>query len=427
MADSRRSFLTTSLGAAGALAASGFPFPRISLAADDTIFLGLLCDQTGSYSADGQDLQKGYELAIEDLNAGTGVMGKVLGGKKGVLGKKIVYKIADTQTKPDPAVQRATEFITQDKATMFTGGVSTAEVIAMEKTAQANKVLYMTGASGSNDTTGKDCQRYAFRSQCDAYMVAKALAPVLAAKLGKKRRAVYLVPDYSYGHSLADSMKEFTEKEGWTTVAQVVAPFPTSDYSSYLTNIANANADTFVNIEFGNDGVSSTKQAAQFGVLKKMQLVVPNFSSYFADGVGAEIMSGVYGTLPWSFRLQDRYPMAKMFVESFTKKFGIRPRWTAQIAYDQIAIWADACYRARSVASADVIRVLEEGHPIELSLGKVSYRAGDHQLVRPVPIVLGKKPEAMQGKDDFFDILEVVPGESVMQPLNLTGCTLPPV
>lgn len=427
MAFTRHRFLTTLLGTAGALAAGGFPFPRVALAADDTLFLGLLCDQTGSYSADGEDLQKGYELAVEELNAGTGVIGKLLGGKKGVLGKQIVYKVADTETKSGPAVQRATEFITQNKATMFAGGVSTSEVIAMEALAQQSKVLYMTGASGSNDTTGKNCQRYAFRSQCDAYMVSKALAPVLAKALGKKRRAIYLVPDYSYGHSLADSMVEFTEKEGWTTVAQVVAPFPTSDYSSYLTNIANANADTFINIEFGNDGIASTKSAAQFGILKKMQLVVPNISTYFADGVGAEIMEGVYGTQPWYWRLQDRYPNSKLFIESFVKKFGIRPRWTAQIAYDQLAIWADACYRAKSVAAADVIRALEEGHPVELSLGKVYYRAGDHQQVRPVPVLLGKKPAEMQGKDDFFSVVEVVPGESVMQPLELTTCKLPPI
>ena len=64
-------------------------------------------------------------------------------------------------------------------------------------------------------------------------------------------------------------MREFTEKLGWTTVADVVAPFPSSDYSSYLTNIANSGADTFVNIEFGNDGVASTKQAVSSASSRK--------------------------------------------------------------------------------------------------------------------------------------------------------------
>jgi ABC-type branched-subunit amino acid transport system substrate-binding protein len=396
----------------------------------DAVFVGLCCPLTGSYGADGEDLRKGYVLALSDLNNGTGVMGMIpsLRGHKGVLGKRVDYKTADTETNPNTAVQHATEFITQNKAIMITGGVASSEVIAMGKAAQQQKVLFMTGASGSNDTTGVDCQRYMFRSQCDAYMVAKAIAPILAKALGTNRKAVYLTPDYSYGHSLTGSMREFTEKLGWTTVADVVAPFPSSDYSSYLTNVANSGADTFVNIEFGNDGVASTKQAAQFGILSKMKLVVPNVSTYFPDGVGTQIMEGVYGTQEWYFSLADRYPLSKVFLNDFEKMFpGVVPRWTAHIAYTQIALWADAVTRAKTFYPPTVIGTLEGGTPVTLMLGPVHYRAGDHQLVRPVPVVVGKKASAMQGKDDWFQVVDIIPGDAVMQPLNTTMCTMPPV
>ena len=438
----RDHFLRATAGAAAGLIAGGADL-RPGFAADETpigtfpagvgadsVFVGLLCPLTGSYGADGEDLRRGYLLALNDLNNGTGVMAHVpsLRGKKGVLGKKIEYKIADTETNPNTAVQHATEFITQNKAIMITGGVASSEVIAMAKVAQQQKVLFMTGASGSNDTTGKDCQRYSFRSQCDAYMVAKAISPILGKALGTKRKAVYLTPDYSYGHSLTASMREFTEKLGWTTVADVVAPFPSSDYSSYLTNVANSGADTFINIEFGNDGVASTKQAAQFGILSKMKLVVPNVSTYFPDGVGAQIMAGVYGTQEWYFSLADRYPLSKIFADDFGKANpGVVPRWTAHIAYTQIAMWADAVTRAKTFAPPSVIGTLEAGAPITLMLGPVHYRAGDHQLVRPVPVVIGKTAAEMKGKDDFFNVIEIVPGEDVMQPLATTACTLPPV
>ena len=335
MSLNRDRFIRTSAAAAAGLAAgagnlsAGFAAGEAPLGTypagvgADSVFVGLCCPLTGSYGADGEDLRKGYVLALNDLNNGTGVMASVpsLRGKKGLLGKRVDYKVADTETNPNTAVQHATEFITQNKAIMITGGVASSEVIAMGKTAQQQKVLFMTGASGSNDTTGVDCQRYMFRSQCDAYMVAKAIAPILGKALGTNRKAVYLTPDYSYGHSLTASMREFTEKLGWTTVADVVAPFPSSDYSSYLTNIANSGADTFINIEFGNDGVASTKQAAQFGILSKMKLVVPNVSTYFPDGVGPQIMAGVYGTQEWYFSLADRYPLSKTFLNDFEKMF----------------------------------------------------------------------------------------------------------
>jgi branched-chain amino acid transport system substrate-binding protein len=429
MSLNRDRFLRTTAGAVAGLAAGAAELQPASAA--DSVFLGLCCPLTGSYGADGEDLRKGYLLAIRDLNENTGVMAQIpsLRGKKGVLGKHLEYKVADTETNPNTAVQHATEFITQNKAIMVTGGVASSEVIAMAKVAQQQKVLFMTGASGSNDTTGVDCQRYSFRSQCDAYMVAKAIAPILGKALGTKRKAVYLTPDYSYGHSLTGSMREFTEKLGWTTVADVVAPFPSpGDFSSYLTNIANSGADTFVNIEFGNDGVASTKQAAQFGILPKMKLVVPNVSTYFPDGVGAELMAGVYGTQEWYFSLADRYPLSKRFLDDFEKMYpGVVPRWTAHIAYTQLAIWADAVTRAKTFNAPAVIATLEAGKPLTLMLGPVHYRAGDHQLVRPVPVVIGKPAAQMKNKADFFEVVEIVPGDDVMQPLATTSCTMPPV
>jgi hypothetical protein len=54
----------------------------------------------------------------------------------------------------------------------------------------------------------------------------------------------------------------------------------------------------------------------------------------------------------------------------------------------------------------------------------VHFRAADHQLVRPVIIVRGKKPSDMKNPEDYWEVLEVVPGESVMQPADAFGCNL---
>ena len=104
---------------------------------------------------------------------------------------------------------------------------------------------------------------------------------------------------------------------GWTVATKQVVPLGTTDFSSALLNIANSGAQVFVNIAFGADAVASTKQAEQFGVLKKMKLVVPNISSFQAKELGAELMQGVYGTFDFWWTLQDRYPLAKDFVQAF--------------------------------------------------------------------------------------------------------------
>jgi branched-chain amino acid transport system substrate-binding protein len=394
----------------------------------NSVTVGITTPLTGPYSADGKDEQLGYELAIAEINDGGGTAAKWGLKGKGVLGKQLRYKIADSETKPNVAVQAQTQFIQRDKAIMITGCVSSATAIALEQLAQRSKVLNMVGASGSNDTTGKDCQRYAFRSQPSAYMAVKALAPVLVKHYGRSVKAAYLVPDYTYGHSVYNSFTELVGKDGWKVATQQVVPLGTNDYSSALLNIANSGADVFVNIAFGADAVASTKQAAQFGVLQKMKMVVPNISSFQAKEVGAKLMEGVYGTFDWWWTLQDRYPLSKDFVQAFLARYKYYPRWGAHIGYSQTYVWAVAVERAGTFYPVDVIKALEgsKAQPFDSTLGKIWYRAEDHQEVRPVPVVVGKAPSAMKNPEDFYDIVEIVPGEQVMSPPGMFGCHLGP-
>jgi branched-chain amino acid transport system substrate-binding protein len=431
----RRDFLAGSAGAAGVAAlggrARGADFAPLGTypkgTRGDSVFVGIVCDLTGPYAEDGADQRRGYELAVEQLNDNAGLFETLhsLNKKKGLLGKRIAYQIADTQTKPGPAVTHCTDFVKRENAILITGGVSSEIAVALEKFAQEEKVLYLCGASGSNDVTGKFCQRYAFRAQPSAYMAARALAPVLDKNLGNRRRAVYLVPDYTYGHSVFDSMKTFTEQIGWTTALEVLCPLGILDYGPYLQKVAHANADVFINATFGGDAVASTKQAAELGLHKSMRLVVPNISTYMADGVGAETMAGVYGTMDWYWRLERMFPLSRVFIDAFQAKYHVLPRWTAHIAYLQMVMWADAVARANTFYPPSVIRALESGTLVDTSVGLVYYRAEDHQLVCPVPVVVGNTTRAMTNKDDYFSVVEVVDGRDLMQPIGETGCKLP--
>lgn len=391
----------------------------------DSVFIGLTLDITGPYSAQGADQQKGYELAIEQLNAGAAEMKKISPlTKKGVLGKTVKFGVADAETKPNTAVQAASRFIHDNKAMMISGSTSSAVAIALQKVCDRERTIYLPAISGSNETTGVDCQRYGFRLCYFAYPACKAIAPVLAKALGKDRKAIYLVPDYTYGHTTYDSMVEFTEKEGWKTVGEQVHPLGAKDYSSFLINIANSGADTLVVIAYGADAANSIKQAKQFGLLDKMKIVVPYMSAFLEKEIGAEIMEGVHGATGFWWTLEDKYPIAKDFVAAFEKKFKAKPRDSAYIAYLQTALWADACERAGSFYPPDVIKAYEAGEVRQGPVGDVTFRAGDHQGVINFPIVRGKKPSDMKNPDDYFDIVEVVDGKAALPELGVLGCKL---
>ena len=436
--EDRRRFIRTGLGVAGGLAVpAGFASrafaadqPPIGTwpagASDSSVFIGISVPRTGTYAVQGEDELKGYQLAIEHINTGHPLI-KQISPKttKGVLGKELKYGVADSAAKPNDAVQAQQRFITENKAIMITGGTSSAVAVALNKLAQREKVLFCCGISGSNDTTGKDCVRYGVRQNFYGETAANAIGPALLKAYGKNKKAAFMTPDYTYGHTVTKSVSDYLIKNGgWQMVTNQVSPLGAPDFSSYLTNIANSGAEFLVNVNWGHDAVLSCQQAKQFGLLPKMKLVIPYQIPFLAREVGPEITEGVYAATDFWWTLEDKYPLAKMFVEEFDKKYGYKPEWGAENAYMEFALWAEAVEHAGTFYPPDVIKSYESPRKLNSFVGEVQWRAADHQLIRPVIIVRGKAPKDMKSKDDYWEVVEVVPGAGLMQKPDAFGCNL---
>jgi len=382
--------------------------------------------RTGTYAGPGEDELKGIELAIEHLNAGDELIRKIAPKvTKGVLGKQVKYGVADQQAKPNVAVQAQSRFISENKAVLIMGSVSSAVAVALNKLAEREKVIYLPVISGSNDTTGKDCSRYSFRQCFYGETAANAIGPVLLKNFGKNRKAAFMTPDYTYGHTVTKSVNDFlTSQGGWTMVTNQVSPLGTQDFSQYLTNIANSGAEFIVNVNWGRDAVLSVQQAKQFGLTPQMKMVIPYQIPFLAKEVGPELTEGVFAATDFWWTLEDKYPLAKMFVDTFQKKYDYRPEWGAENAYMQFAIWARMVSEAGTFYPPDVIKQYEKGETFPSMVGDVHFRPEDHQLVRPVIIVRGKAPKAMTNKEDYWEVLDVVPGEGLMGKPGESGCVL---
>jgi branched-chain amino acid transport system substrate-binding protein len=426
----------TVLKAGGAMLAAS-AFPRISIAEDhppigtwpagssgSSVFIGAAVPRTGTYAVQGEDELKGWQLAVEHINSGHELIRKISPKTtKGVLGKELKLLVADSAAKPNDAVQAQQRFIAESKIVLMTGSTSSAVAVALNKLAQREKVLYVTGISGSNDTTGKDCVRYGFRQNFYGETAANAIGPVLLKAYGKDKKAAFMTPDYTYGHTVTKSVSEYlTKNGGWTMVTNQVSPLGAPDFSQYLTNIVNSGAEFLVNVNWGHDAVLSIQQAKQFGILPKMKLVIPYQIPFLAKEVGPELVEGVYAATDFWWTLEDKYPLAKMFVDEFFKKYGYRPDWGAQNAYMSFAIWARMVEQAGTFYPPDVIKTYEKGDTFPSMVGDVHFRAADHQLVRPVVIVKGKAPKDMKNKEDWWEVTEVVPGEPLMQKPDAFGC-----
>jgi ABC-type branched-subunit amino acid transport system substrate-binding protein len=392
----------------------------------DTVYIGAAVPLTGAYAVQGADELKGWQLAVEHINSGHELM-KAIAPKvdKGLLGKKVELLSADSAAKPNQAVELQQNFINQNKIILMTGSTSSAVAVALNKFAQREKVLYVAAISGSNDTTGKDCVRYGFRQNFFGQTAAAAIGPVLLKQFGKGKKAAFMTPDYTYGHTVTKSVNDYlTANGGWEMVTNQVSPLGTQDYSQYLTNIANSGAEFLINVNWGRDAVLSSQQAKQFGLLPKMTLVIPYQIPFLAKEVGPDITEGVFAATDFWWTQEDQYPLAKQFVEAFHAKFGYRPEWGAENAYVSFAHWARMVSEAGSFYPPDVIKQYEKGETIPSLLGDVHYRPEDHQCIRPVVIVRGKAKKDMKNDEDYWEVLEVVPGEGLMQKPDAFGCQL---
>ncbi len=196
----------------------------------DSVTIGAAVPRTGAYAVQGEDELKGMQLAIEHLNEGNDLI-KQIAPKvtKGVLGKQVNLVVSDSAAKPNNAVQEQQVFINENKIVAMTGSTSSAVAVALNKFAQREKVLYLVAISGSNDTTGKDCVRYGFRQCFYGETAANAIGPVLLKNFGKDKKAAFMTPDYTYGHTVTKSVNDYLSSQGgWTMVTNQISPLGNS-------------------------------------------------------------------------------------------------------------------------------------------------------------------------------------------------------
>ena len=137
----------------------------------------------------------------------------------------------------------------------------------------------------------------------------------LVKNFGKGKKAAFMTPDYTYGHTVTKSVNDYLSSQGgWTMVTNQISPLGTQDFSQYLTNIASSGAEFIINVNWGRDAVLSVQQAKQFGLTPKMNMVIPYQIPFLAKEVGPELTEGVFAATDFWWTLEDKYPDRKSVV-----------------------------------------------------------------------------------------------------------------
>jgi len=376
----------------------------------ETLKIGLNYPQTGRYKDQGLQQRLGAFLAVDEINRAGGVMGQPL---------ELV--IRNSRGEPDQGAQNTAELIDREGAQMVFGGVSSAVAISSGKAARDRNRLYFGTLTYSNATTGSEGHSHMFREPYNAWMTAKALSQYLN-RHHADQNYFYITADYTWGWSVEESVRKFSNTEDTEQHKGVKTPFPRAlitDFRVALEQAAESDAEVLMLVLFGDDMVRALNTAYEMGLTKRMQVVVPNLTLGMARQVGPTIMEGVVGAAPWVWNLpyENNYQRGKDFVEAFSSRYEMRPSSSAASAYSIVYQYKAAVERAGTTNTRAVIRELE-GHRYSFLKDEQYWRAFDHQNVQTVYVVKVKPREkimADQFSSDYFDIIDSMPGDEAAQ------------
>ncbi|HEY5998447.1 MAG TPA: substrate-binding protein [bacterium] len=397
----RRAFAATLLAVLAAWAA----LPSL-LAAQETVKLGLNYPRTGPYFTQGLDQFRAAQMAVEEVNAAGGILGRRV---------ELVWR--DSQSKVDVTRRNVLELIEQERVAMLFGGSASSVAVAAGEIAQQKGVPFFGTLTYSTATTGTDGHRFTFRECYDSWMGAKVLSRYLTKQFAG-RKYFYITADYTWGWTTEDSLRRLTGTTDTAAHPGVRTPFPTAtakDFRAALERAAAARPDVLVLVLFGTDMVNTINMANGLGLKQAMQIVVPNLTLGMAEDAGPQSMAGVLGALPWAWNVPYKYGYAggQRFVERFAERYKRYPCTSGASAYVIVQEYKAAVERAGSFDGPAVVRALE-GHAYTRLKDAQTWRPFDHQSVQTVYAVRCKPAAEVlrdKFKEDYFEILDALPGQ----------------
>ena len=355
----RRVLLTTLALAAGR--ALGGP----ALAQSGEIKIG----EVNSYSglpAFTEPYRKGIQLAVEEINA-----------KGGVLGKKLVVITKDDGGKPADAVTAANELVSREEVAMIAGGFFSNIGLALADYAKQKKMFYLAGEPLTDAMVWQNGNRYTFRLRPSNYMQAAMLAEE-AAKLPAKRWAT-IAPNYEYGQSAVKVFKEVLSKKRpdieW--VGEQWPPQGKIDAGPVLQAIAATNPEAILNVTFGPDLTKLVREGNTRGTFKGKSVVsFLTGEPEYLDPLKEETPEGWLVTgYPWS---EIKTLAHDAFAKAYQAKYSDYPRLGSVVGYTLVTSAAAILTKAGSTDTEKLIAAAE-GISFPTPFGPSTFRAVDHQ------------------------------------------------
>jgi branched-chain amino acid transport system substrate-binding protein len=220
--------------------------------------LGTVQPLTGVAAYGGKTSLVGVQMAVDKINKSGGIMGR-----------PIELFVGDDESKPDTGRRAVEKMVTDNDIDAHVGGFLSNICLACTPVWEEHKVVNMIGVCLDTTLTTSKCSRYTFRSFDFAPAQAKAFAPYLVSKIGKKWHIVYA--DYSWGQSTRAAYTAEIKQNGGEVVGSTGIPLGTADTAPFLSKIS-GDFDGLFLILLGADAINVVNQGYDLGLAKKYRL-----------------------------------------------------------------------------------------------------------------------------------------------------------
>jgi branched-chain amino acid transport system substrate-binding protein len=337
--------------------------------AQEPIRIGAMYPLTGGGAVYGVPAMVGHQLAVEELNA-----------KGGIMGRKIESIERDDKMNPAAASSTMKELITKDKVDIVVGGLSSAVGLAMSELSKQEKVVYVSTIPKTIQMTTDKLHKYVFRTASNTDLEGDTMALLVGRY--KLAKLCHLELDYAYGNDLeAGILKAMPKYAPDAKVVLTLKPkLGATDFNPFIPQVMAAGCDGVISGLWGPHFVSWVKQAAPLGFFDKIKWISGGeiASHEIAGELKGEYPDNVIAnTYELWYHAQD--PSHKEFQAKLAKKLNTQetPQW-ALLGYIGVHYVAAAMEKAKSTESDKVAAALE-GLTIKTPVGPLTIDAKTHQ------------------------------------------------
>jgi branched-chain amino acid transport system substrate-binding protein len=361
-ASSRRAFLK-GIGAASVVATAG-----CSSGGEDPVRIGTLNPLAGPLALVGQETRRGIEFTLDQWG-------------EEVAGREIEIIEEDTQSQPDTALERTRKLVEEDEVDGLVGLTNSAAGIAVSQylREQGQVPLIASQVSTTQARENPDfCNRFYFFPWPSFRQMNIANVEFITNVLPDEEdvdtsRAHFVGSDFEAGQAARDIFIELFDGEVTTTMP----PQGEADYTPFLPEVANSEADIVTGFMPSQDGIRFVTQAAEAGLPdEKAMCFLGDTTSPLPVAQQGEAANGWYGTHWWDETRDTELNNA--FKQWYSENYELPPNDLAANGYSQLHPLLSAIEETGSTSTDDIIDTLE-GFSYDSPMGELTFRESDHQ------------------------------------------------